>query len=83
LDWTAEAAVAWAELVNDVRRRGFTVGILDTQIAATAKLHGLTVATRNVDDFIPLRRAGGESVWMSESACASPGYCRRTGRQMH
>jgi predicted nucleic acid-binding protein len=51
LDWTAEAAVAWAELVNDVRSRGYTVGILDTQIAATAKLHGLTVATRNVDDF--------------------------------
>ncbi len=51
LDWTAETAVVWAELVNEVRRRGYSVGILDTQIAATAKLHGLTVATRNVDDF--------------------------------
>jgi len=29
----------------------FTVGIKDTMIAATAKHYGLTVATRNEDDF--------------------------------
>jgi predicted nucleic acid-binding protein len=34
-----------------VKRAGFTIGIKDTMIAATAKLHGLIVATRNVDDF--------------------------------
>jgi predicted nucleic acid-binding protein len=34
-----------------VKRSGFTVGIMDTMIAATAKLHVLTIATRNVDDF--------------------------------
>ncbi len=51
LDWTTETALVWAEMVNHVKRSGYTVGIMDTMIAATAKLHGLTVATRNVDDF--------------------------------
>jgi hypothetical protein len=51
LDWTRHTAIAWAELRDDVRRRGFTVPVKDTLIAATAKLHGLIVATRNVDDF--------------------------------
>ena len=51
LDWTLKTAVVWAELRDDVRRRGFTVPVKDTLIAATAKLHGLTVATRNVEDF--------------------------------
>ncbi|MDH4454676.1 MAG: PIN domain-containing protein [Verrucomicrobiota bacterium] len=52
LDWTLDTAIAWAELRDDVRRRGFTVPVKDTLIAATAKAHGLTVATRNVDDFV-------------------------------
>ena len=52
LDWTLRTALVWAELRDDVRRRGFTVPVKDTLIAATAKLHGLTVATRNVDDFV-------------------------------
>jgi hypothetical protein len=51
LDWTTETAVIWAEMVNEIKRAGYTVGIMDTMIAATAKQHGLTVATRNVDDF--------------------------------
>ena len=51
LDWTTETALVWAEAVNKVKRDGYTVGVLDTQIAATAKHHGLVVATRNVDDF--------------------------------
>jgi toxin FitB len=55
LDWTIDSSLAWAEMVNDIKRRAFTIGILDTMIAATAKVHGLTVATRNVDDF---RRCG-------------------------
>ena len=54
-DWTLETALVWAEMVNHIKRSGYTVGIMDTMIAATAKLHGLTVATRNVADF---RRCG-------------------------
>jgi len=52
LDWTLRTAVVWAELRDDVRKRGFTVPVKVTLIAAIAKLHGLTVATRNVDDFV-------------------------------
>jgi len=51
LPWTDDTAVVWGDLKQDVRRRGFTVGIKDTMIAASAKLHGLTIATRNVEDF--------------------------------
>lgn len=51
LDWSIESAIAWGELVNVAKASGFTIGAMDTLIAATAKHHGLTVATRNVDDF--------------------------------
>lgn len=51
LDWTTETAVVWAEMVNLVKRTGYTVGLMDTMIAATAKRHDLIVATRNVEDF--------------------------------
>ena len=51
LDWTPATALVWGPLVNQVKRAGFTIDIRDTMIAASAKLHGLTVATRNVDDF--------------------------------
>ncbi len=52
LPWTDETAVVWGDLRQGLRRRGFTVGLKDTLIAASAASHGLTVATRNVDDFI-------------------------------
>ena len=49
--WTMEAALVWAEICDLIQRSGFTIAAPDTMIAATAKLHGLTVATRNVSDF--------------------------------
>ncbi len=52
LDWTTAIALVWAEMVNRIKRAGYTVAIMDTMIAATARHHGLTVATRNVDDFM-------------------------------
>jgi hypothetical protein len=52
LDWTLATAIVWAELRDEIRRHGFTVPMKDTMIAATAKLHGLTVATRDVTDFL-------------------------------
>ena len=51
----ADALVVQWLLRDDVRRRGFTVPVKDTLIAAAATFRGLTVATRNVDDF---RRCG-------------------------
>lgn len=51
LDWTLDVAVVWGTLLNEIRGSGYTVGIKDTMIAASAKHRGLIVATRNVDDF--------------------------------
>lgn len=51
LDWTEETGIVWGKLFNKVKRAGFTVGMADTMIAATAKRHGLTVATRYTTDF--------------------------------
>ena len=51
LDWTLETAVIWAEICEHVQHSGFTLTVTDTMIAATAKQHGLIVATRKVDDF--------------------------------
>jgi hypothetical protein len=41
----------WAQLVADLRKKGQTLPLLDSMIAATALAHGLTVATHNVRDF--------------------------------
>ena len=46
LDWSLDVAIVWGGVINDVQRAGFTVGIKDTMIAASAKHHGLTVVTR-------------------------------------
>ena len=35
----------------DLRRKGQPIPLLDSMIAASALVHGLTVATRNVRDF--------------------------------
>jgi toxin FitB len=54
-DWNAETAFRWAQLLADLRRAGHSMSIKDSMIAATARLHDLTVATRNLHDF---RHAG-------------------------
>jgi len=51
LPWTLEIGVVWGELSCAVIQKGFTIPAEDSMIAATAKHHGLTVATRDVDDF--------------------------------
>jgi toxin FitB len=52
LPWTIEIGVVWGQLSCEVTQKGFTIAAEDTMIAATAKHHHLTVATRNADDFI-------------------------------
>ena len=47
----ATTATHWAKLVATLRRKGKSMPIKDSLIAATALQHQLIVATRNVRDF--------------------------------
>jgi toxin FitB len=49
--WDVNSGLRWAKLLGDLRANGQSMPIKDSLIAATALLHGLTVATRNVGDF--------------------------------
>ncbi len=53
LDFDRATASRWARLLADLRRRGLSMPIKDSLIAATALVHDLTVATRNTQDFAP------------------------------
>ena len=54
-----QTASTWAKLLADLKRKGRAMPIKDSLIAASARQHGLTVATRNVGDF---RHAGVRAV---------------------
>lgn len=51
LSFNASTAHVWGQLLATWERNGVTVPSLDSQIAATAHRHGLTIVTRNVSDF--------------------------------
>jgi len=51
LPWDADTGLRWAALLAALRRSGRSMPIKDSLIAATALVHGLTVATRNRADF--------------------------------
>jgi toxin FitB len=51
LPWDAATGLRWAQLLADLRSAGKAMPIKDSLIAATALVHGLTVATRNTRDF--------------------------------
>lgn len=55
LDFDAAAASEWARLLARLKAKGQSMPIKDSLIAASARAHGLIVATRNVTDF---RHAG-------------------------
>jgi len=51
LPWEAETGLRWADLLAELRAAGRAMPVKDSLIAATALVHGLTVATRNTRDF--------------------------------
>lgn len=44
-------AVAWGALQGEAERSGKKLPVIDSLLAATAEIHQLTIATRNVADF--------------------------------
>jgi len=44
-------AARWGAVTGESEKRGRPLPVIDCLIAATALIHGLTVATRNVGDF--------------------------------
>lgn len=51
LSFNTSTAHVWGQIVPAWEKKGATVPSLDSQIAATAQRHGLTVVTRNISDF--------------------------------
>jgi toxin FitB len=51
LDFDTDTASVWAQLLARLKRTGLAMPIKDSQIAASAILHDLIVATRNVTDY--------------------------------
>jgi toxin FitB len=51
LAFGSEAALAYAHIAVERRRRGRPIAAFDAQIAAIARAAGATLATRNITDF--------------------------------
>jgi len=51
LPFDANAGLRWAKLLAELRAKGQAMPIKESLVAATALVHDLTVATRNVADF--------------------------------
>ena len=47
----AEVAMTWGGLVGRLQQEGLSAPVIDSQIAATAIHHGMTLVTRNVRDM--------------------------------
>lgn len=51
LSFNSSTAHVWGQLMAAWDKKGTTVPSLDSQLAATAHRHKLTMVTRNVEDF--------------------------------
>lgn len=52
LDVTPKVAREWGTLMARAEANGVTLPVMDGWIAATARVHGYSIATRNVSDFV-------------------------------
>jgi predicted nucleic acid-binding protein len=52
LDIDGATARVWAGLLTELRRKGRAMPVKDSLVAATARQHKLTVATRDTFDFV-------------------------------
>ena len=57
------AATKYASLVADRTKNGRPIRVEDAQIAAVALTHGLTLATRNINDFDRIRGLNVINPW--------------------
>jgi toxin FitB len=51
LSFNTSTAHVWGQMVGTLEKKGVQLPTIDSQLAATASRHGLTVVTRNVNDF--------------------------------
>lgn len=51
LELDAGTASVWAQLLADLKREGHAMPVKDSLIAASARQHGLSIATRNAKNF--------------------------------
>lgn len=47
----AAVAVAWGKIQGEAERGGAKLPVIDSLLTATAEIHRLTLATRNIADF--------------------------------
>lgn len=55
LPFGLETSKTWGSLLAGLERRGRTLPIVDSMIAASALEHGLTIITPNPEDFAPAK----------------------------
>ncbi len=55
LSFDREVALAWGRLFAECQLEGRKPPVIDSQLAATARLNGLTLVTRNSNDFLFLK----------------------------
>ncbi|MBP6004086.1 MAG: type II toxin-antitoxin system VapC family toxin [Pyrinomonadaceae bacterium] len=53
LDLDTETLRRWGEMIADLESKGRPMPVIDSLMAATALARGMTLVTRNEDDFIP------------------------------